>query len=114
MQTNWMYWDGNYYFLGQKNDGSLETAWFYDSSYKKWFYADDNGELKTGWLKDDTTNNWYYLQPEKTDKYALGEMRTGWINDKGNDYCLYSNGSMISNCDIYGYRFDSNGVASKI
>ncbi|WP_224033565.1 hypothetical protein [Clostridium gelidum] len=41
-------------------------------------------------------------------------MQIGWIKDNGKDYCLYSSGAMINNVDMYGYRFDSNGVASKI
>jgi glucan-binding YG repeat protein len=41
-------------------------------------------------------------------------MQTGWINDNGKDYCLYSSGTMIHDCDMYGYRFDSNGEATKL
>ena len=41
-------------------------------------------------------------------------MCTGWIQAKGKDYLLYSNGEMAHDCELYGYRFDSNGVATKI
>lgn len=41
-------------------------------------------------------------------------MKTGWIYWKGNDYLLYSNGEMAQNTEAYGYRFDNNGVATKL
>ena len=41
-------------------------------------------------------------------------MCTGWIQVKGKEYLLYSDGSMAHDCELYGYRFDSNGVATKI
>ena len=44
----------------------------------------------------------------------LGAMQTGWIEDGGKDYCLYSNGEMVHDCDLYGYRFDNSGAATKL
>ena len=41
-------------------------------------------------------------------------MATGWLNKGGNLYLLYSNGVMAHDTVIYGYKFDSNGVASKV
>ena len=41
-------------------------------------------------------------------------MQTGWIKDDGKDYLLYSNGVMVHHTVFYGYRFKSNGVATKI
>ncbi|MFR2890849.1 MAG: surface protein PspC, partial [Clostridium butyricum] len=40
--------------------------------------------------------------------------QTGWIKDYGKDYLLYSNGVMVHDTVLYGYRFESNGVATKI
>ena len=34
--------------------------------------------------------------------------------DGGHDYLLYSNGTMAHDCEAYGYKIDSNGVAVKI
>ncbi|WP_315065572.1 hypothetical protein [uncultured Clostridium sp.] len=41
-------------------------------------------------------------------------MFTGWLLVKGITYCCYSDGKMIHDCELYGYSFDSNGVAIKI
>jgi glucan-binding YG repeat protein len=41
-------------------------------------------------------------------------MQTGWIKEKDKDYCLYSDGSMIRGCDMYGFRFLEDGVAVKL
>ena len=61
--------------------------------------------MQTGWIK--LNNKWFFLNPD-------GSMATGWIKDNGKDYLLYSNGSMVDDCELYGYKFDSNGVATKL
>lgn len=52
-------------------------------------------------------NKWYYLD-------SSWAMQTGWINDGVNDFCLYSDGSMMCNTTAYGYKFDSSGIATKL
>jgi glucan-binding YG repeat protein len=61
--------------------------------------------MRKGWIEID--QKWYHLDNN-------GAMETGWINDGGKEYCLYSNGEMIHDCNIYGYRFDSSGAADKL
>jgi hypothetical protein len=34
--------------------------------------------------------------------------------DRGKDYCFYSNGEMICDCEVYGYRFGGDGEAVKL
>lgn len=96
--------DGNdWYYL---DDGKAKTGWYYDKdNYHAWFYFDENCKMVTGWLK--YQNDWYYLNKD-------GTMATGWIKDGGYDYCLYSSGKMIHDCDLYGYRFNSKGQATKL
>jgi N-acetylmuramoyl-L-alanine amidase len=106
----WMLYDwkldgDKWYYLGNPNDGVMKTGWILLGD--KWYYfgGENDGAMKIGWQKID--EKWYYFN-------LSGEMQTGWIKDDGKDYCLYSNGAMISNCDMYGYRFDSHGVATKL
>lgn len=104
----WMVYDwkedgSNWYFLGSANDGAMKTGWVLTDN--KWYYINKNGAMQTGWQKID--NKWYYFD-------SSGAMKTGWVNDNGKDYCLYSSGEMIANTVLYGYRFDSNGVATKL
>jgi len=106
----WMVYDwkkdgNNWYYLGNSNDGSMKSGWLLKDS--RWYYLGEtnDGTMKTGWQQ--INGNWYYFD-------STGAMQTGWIKDNGKDYCLYSSGAMINNCVMYGYRFDSNGVASKI
>ena len=95
----------------------MKTGWLQDGD--KWYYLTDSskvnpknidiqhglGAMKTDWFKDN--DKVYYFNES-------GEMQTGWIKDSGKDYCLYSDGSMIHDCDLYGWRFSSNGSAIKI
>jgi lysozyme len=104
----WMLYDwkkdgNNWYFLGDRNDGAMKTGWVLTGS--KWYYFNDDGAMQTGW--QDIKGKWYFFD-------SNGAMQTGWIHDNGKDYCLYSDGSMIHDTDLYGYRFDSNGVATKL
>ena len=97
--------DGNsWYYLGNSNSGAMQTGWLLQGS--KWYYLDKTtGAMKTGWAEID--GKWYYFD-------STGTMKTGWILDDNKDYCMYSSGEMICNTSAYGYRFDSNGVATKI
>ena len=109
-EEGWMIYDWketgcNWYYFGDCNDGAMKTGWCYDKKSCKWYYFNEEGIMLRGWIKID--NKWYHLDNN-------GAMETGWIREDGKDYCLYSNGEMIQDCDIYGYRFDSNGVAIKL
>jgi len=41
-------------------------------------------------------------------------MATGWVNVDNKDYCLYSTGQMVHDCDYIGYHFARDGVATKL
>jgi lysozyme len=106
----WMIYDwkkdaSNWYYFGDCNDGAMKTGWCYDKKSCKWYYFNEEGIMQTGWIEIDY--KWYHLDNN-------GAMETGWIKDAGKDYCLYSNGEMIHDCDIYGYKFDSSGIAVKL
>jgi glucan-binding YG repeat protein len=103
MQIQWKSDSGKWYYLG--TDGAMETGWKFVNN--KWYYLSTDGAMKTGWFKD-TDGFWYYLDP------ANGDMKTGWLKVDGKDYLTYSGGQLIVGCDLYGYHFDSNGVATKL
>lgn len=104
MLYGWQWSDGgNWYFLGGRNDGAMKTGWVLTDG--KWYYFNSQGAMQVGWVK--INGQWYYFN-------SNGEMMTGWIEYKGKDYLLYSNGQMAHDTEIYGYKFDSNGVATKI
>lgn len=71
----------------------------------KWYKHKDGSYTKADWEKIE--GEWYYFDYK-------GYMCTGWIVVKEKDYLLYSTGKMAHDCELYGYRFDSNGVAVKI
>lgn len=103
MLYDWKSDEGKWYYLGCSNDGSMKTGWQLIDG--RWYYFDESGEMQTGWQKID--DKWFYFSP-------IGVMLTGWIIDKGKYYCLYSDGSMIHDCNMYGYKFNSDGVATKL
>ena len=70
-----------------------------------WYKHSDGSYTKADWEKID--GKWYYFNYK-------GYMCTGWIQVNGKDYLLYSDGSMAHDCELYGYKFDSDGVATKI
>lgn len=105
MIYDWKKEGSNWYYFGDSDDGAMKTGWCYDKNNCKWYYFNKDGIMQAGWIKVD--NKWYHLDKS-------GAMETGWIEDDGKDYCLYSNGEMIQECDKYGYRFDSNGIAAKL
>lgn len=104
----WMIYDwrkdgNNWYYLGDNSDGTMKTGWrLIDNT---WYYFNGDGQMQTGWIK--YRGDWYYLDKG-------GVMKTGWIVDGGKDYYLYSNGVMAHDCQLYGYKFDSKGVATKM
>lgn len=104
MLYGWQWSDGgNWYYLGDRNDGAMKTGWVLTGG--KWYYFNSQGAMQVGW--QEINNQWYYFGED-------GAMETGWLKYKGQYYLLYSNGQMARNCEAYGYRFDSNGVAVKI
>lgn len=102
MLYDWKKDGNNWYYLGHSDDGSMKTGWILTDS--KWYYFGDDGAMRTGWEK--INEKWYYFD-------HTGAMKTGWIKDNGNDYCLYSDGSMIQDTVAYGYKFNTNGHATK-
>ena len=88
---------------------SIKGEWLRGKSEgneNKWWYKHSDGSYtKADWEKID--GKWYYFDYK-------GWMCTGWIQVKGKDYLLYSDGSMAHDCELYGYKYDSNGVATKI
>ncbi|BBK77303.1 N-acetylmuramoyl-L-alanine amidase [Clostridium butyricum] len=115
---------------------SVEDKTYYKSEWKlidnKWYLFDSEGWCRVGWVKYITNSNnkvvWYYLDSDNCDMAIgwhkidgdwfffdnNGEMATGWIVDNGKDYYLYSTGQMAHDCEMYGYKFDSEGIATKI
>lgn len=83
----------------------------------KWLKGESEGNTKKWWYKHSdgsyTANDWEKIDGEWYFFDYNGWMKTGWIVWKGKDYYLYGNGVMAHNTTLYGYKFDSNGVATK-
>lgn len=90
------------------------------SNNGKWLKGTSQGNTNKWWYKHSdgsyTTNNWeqidckwYYFDKD-------GWMQTGWIESPYSHkwYYCYSNGEMAHDVTMYGYKFDSNGVATKL
>ena len=94
MLTGWQKVKNKWYHLDQ--NGIMNTGWYWDSGYKKWFLLSSNGDMLTGWQK--VSNKWYYMQPKKDNTYVEGAMRTGWFYDPGYKkwFLLSSNGDMLT------------------
>ncbi len=105
MLYDWKMKEDKWYYLGNLQDGSMKYGWQFQDN--KWYYLGEteDGAMKTSW--QEIEGKWYYFSYE-------GVMQTGWIKDKDKDYCFYSDGSMLSDCRLYGYSFDSSGVAVKV
>ena len=86
---------------------STKGEWIQDDT--GWWYKHSDGSYtKCDWEKID--GEWYYFDYK-------GYMVTGWLHLTSNnkDYYFYSNGKMAHDCELWGtYKFDSNGVATKI
>ena len=106
-KIGWQNIDGNWYYLGEDNDGrARQNEWAYDSKTSKWYYFNDNcAMVQSKWIK--YKNEWYYLNRD-------GSMATGWLQDGSKLYLLYSNGVMAHDTVLYGYKFDYDGVAAKV
>lgn len=99
--NDWARW---YDFKERVSSGTIKGKWIQDST--GWWYKHTDGSYtKCDWEQID--GKWYYFDYK-------GYMCTGWIHVKGKEYLLYSDGSMAHDCELYGYRFDSDGVATKI
>lgn len=98
----WEYLDGKWYLF---NDiGFAVTGWTVQDN--KWYYLDTvSCQMAIGWKQ--INSKWHYFN-------TSGEMVTGWFKDNGYDYCTYSSGELVMNCQMYGYSFDVNGHATKL
>lgn len=79
-----------------------------EGNTEKWWYRHDDGSY--------TMNNWEKINGEWYFFDKDGWMQTGWIQSPYSNewfYC-YSDGIMAHDCDLYGWRFDSNGVGTKL
>ena len=99
--NNWERWND---FKQRLENATGKGEWLQDE-VGWWYKHADGSYTKCDWEQID--GKWYYFDYK-------GYMCTGWIQAKGKDYLLYSNGEMAHDCELYGYRFDSNGVATKI
>lgn len=113
-----------FYCTDVNNKYYYKSSWQYIENY--WYLFDCDGWCVTGWKE--YNGIWYYLDPASCQmaigwKQISGEwyyfnntgaMQTGWIKDKDKDYYLYSDGPMTHDCDLYGYRFASDGAATKL
>ena len=107
-KSEWKLIDGDWYLFD--SNGWCTTGWVYYQTYSEkkdvWYYLEPGScKMAKGWKQID--GDWYYFSDS-------GEMQTGWIKDDGKDYLLYSSGAMACNCELYGYKFDSHGVATKL
>ena len=74
----------------------------------RWWYKHSDGTY--------TINNWELIDGKYYFFDKDGWMETGWIESPYSHkwfYC-YSNGEMAHDCELYGYKFDSDGVATKL
>lgn len=99
--NNWSRWNDFKYRL----ENPISKGEWLQDEVGWWYKHADGSYTKCDWEQID--GKWYYFDYK-------GYMCTGWIQVKGKDYLLYSNGEMAHDCELYGYRFDSNGVATKI
>lgn len=97
--------------VNEFNDGILLTStkgeWIQDDT-GYWYKHSDGSYVKCDWEKID--GEWYYFDYK-------GYRVTGWLHLTSNnqDYYFYSDGKMAHDCELWGtYKFDSNGVATKI
>lgn len=67
-KDGWYVEDGVWYH-------TTARGWFFDPSYKRWFYIEENGKMHIGWLCD--KGKWYFLADHNDGKHVLGEMITG-------------------------------------
>lgn len=110
--SGWQKVDGEWYVLEEVKTPLMVTGWYWDKSYKGWFYLDGSGKMLTGWIKD--KGLWYYLYPETTNSTVKGMMATGWLSYKGKWYYLDPNkGYMYTGTHVIDgktYTFDSSGA----
>lgn len=96
-------------FKALKDKSNEKGKWLKGTSEgnkDKWWYKHSDGSYtKSDWEKID--GDWYFFDYQ-------GWMCTGWIFWKDKYYYCYGNGKMAHDCELYGYKFDSNGVATKI
>lgn len=102
--NNWSRWNNFKKKLNTNNNGQWLKGTSEGNTNKWWYKHSDGTYTKSDWEKID--GEWYFFD-------SNGWICTGWIVWKDKDYYLYSNGVMAHDCELYGYKFDSNGVATK-
>ncbi len=94
MLTGWQFLGGKWYYLSTQEyaktktggkEGSMQTGWYLDPVFGKWFYLDADGSMVTGWKQIDGA--WYYFNP---------------VSDG-------TKGVMVTDSDIDGYHVGSDG-----
>lgn len=99
--------DGDWYSFD--SDGyARQNCWIQSSG--KWYYLGEDCKMTTNWKK--INGYWYYFNPVSNG--IKGAMVSGWFKEGEYQYCTYSSGELITNIDIYSWRFDSNGHATKL
>ena len=81
-QSDWLYYGGAWYYLGES--GAMATGWALDGD--TWYYLNRSGVMQTGWIN---LGSWYYLN-------GSGAMLTGWQWIGGAWYYLWDSGAMAT------------------
>jgi len=73
MKSGWLLKNGNWYYLGDTNDGVMKTGW--QKIDGKWYFFDANGAMKTGWIKDNGKDYCLYSSGEMIANTSAYEYR---------------------------------------
>lgn len=93
---------------GQVVKSQSKGQWIKTDNGRWWYKHSDGSYTKKDFELID--GNWYYFDYE-------GYMITGWLHLTSNnqDYYFFSNGTMASNCKLWGtWEFDADGHGKKI
>ncbi len=94
----WYLVQSSWYYFNQ--EGFAQTGWQQLDS--RWYYLNEEGVMQTGWL--DSNGSRYFLDQD-------GAMVTGWKQvNPGEWYYLDSEGKMLTNTEIDGYRLNEAGM----
>ena len=132
MATGWVQDKKSQRRYFSKANGRMLTGWVENSAGNYRYFHPTSGILYVGLQK--VGEDYYYfskttgIRYEKgfgtvgSKKYYLdkktGKMKTGWLEEDGKKYYFESSGAMVVNdvraIDGATYKFDENGVASKV
>ena len=59
MRTGWQKLGDVWYYLGDRNDGSMKTGWYVIDG-KKYYFDQSSGIMQTGWKQIEGA--WYYFE----------------------------------------------------